>query len=232
MRRSTPLFVEHDLYPSFLSTQYKCQTSPMWYSPFYSPSSKYFSSLPSSHAMERAINFLAGVVQNWLATFPVSDKVQYIDESAILLRRRRIRLKLEGLLRLDISPNDETSHMYGCCRLATQVLLRAESKRCQLHESVQGTEILACLQQALDRTDLLNLWNYRRGLLFWVIIIYHVSALGTTFQRRKISTTILAQLSLTIANSEYHAGVGLRPLERLMRFQDICKTPLGSTGDF
>jgi hypothetical protein len=100
-------------------------------------------------------------------------------------------------------------------------MLRAEALQCSLKEAAYGTTCLMEIDNALQKTNFLDLWDSQIGLLYWVVLVSHTSVAGSSFNLSPTSI-ILNGLMGKIATSGYHVEVGLRPLQKLQWFKDLC----------
>jgi hypothetical protein len=73
----------------------------------------------------------------------------------------------------------------------------------------------------LQKTNLFDLWGPKIGLLYWVLLVFCTSIVGNQFDLNP-TTVLLNFLMGKIATSDYHVEVGLRPLQKLKWFKDIC----------
>jgi hypothetical protein len=101
-------------------------------------------------------------------------------------------------------------------------MLRAEALHCSLPEAAQGTTCLVELHNALQKTNLFDLWGSQIGLLYWVLVVSCTSAAGGSFTLNT-TTVLLNFLMGKIATNDWHVQAGLRPLQRMKWFQNVCQ---------
>lgn len=93
--------------------------------------------------------------------------------------------------------------------------------QCSLRDAAHGTTYLPEIDNALQKTNLFELWDSQIGLLYWVLLVSCTSVTGNSFNLNP-TTVLLNFLIGKVATSEYHAEVGLRPLQKLKWFKEIC----------
>ena len=215
---TAPIFGEADLYPP-PRIEDAVKTSPIWHSPLYCPKGAYIGAKPPRNSTEALTAELCRNVQSWLATFPGGGSEA--GEEDILLYRQHCRDAIALFKPSAVISSSESGYIYECCRLVAQLMLRAEALRCSLNEAVQGTTFHAQLENALQKTNLFDLWGPKIGLLYWVLLVFCTSIVGNQFDLNP-TTVLLNFLMGKIATSNYHVEVGLRPLQKLKWFKDIC----------
>jgi hypothetical protein len=214
-----PVFEELDLYPS---PRVECDVSmsPIWYSPLYCPPGTYVGARAPRNSTEALTAELCRNVQSWLGTF--GEEAVESGEETMLPFRQHCRRVIELFQPCTESLASESGHVYECCRPVAHLMLRAESLRCSLREAAQCTTYLLEINNALQRTNLFELWDSQIGLLDWVLLVSYTSVTGSSFNLNP--TTILLNFLISkIATSEYHVEVGLRPLQKLKQFNEICR---------
>jgi hypothetical protein len=100
-------------------------------------------------------------------------------------------------------------------------MLRAELLQCSLRGAAHGTTYLPEIDNALQKTNLFELWDSQIGLLYWVLLVSCTSVTENSFNLNP-TTVLLNFLIGKVATSEYHVEVGLRPLQKLKWFKEIC----------
>jgi hypothetical protein len=216
---SRPVFTELDLHPSPRIDD-KVKTSAIWHSPLYCPLGTYIGAKSPRNLTEASIVELCRNVQSWLSTFD-GDGGESGGEHMLAFRqhcRRSIEL-LEPYAA--VSSVLESGYVYECCRNVAYLMLRAEAFQCSLKEAAHGTTCLMEIDNALQKTNLLNLWDSQIGLLYWVLLVSCISVAGGSFNLSQ-TNILLNGLIGKIATSDYHVGVGLRPLQKLQWFKDLC----------
>lgn len=163
-------------------------------------------------------------VQSWLGTFEGDGDGS--GHESMLAYRQHCRQVIELFKPYTGSSVSESGSVYECCRLVAHVMLRAEALRCSVREAAEGTAYLVDIDNALQRTNLFDLWDSQIGLLYWVLLVSCTSALGSSFSLSP-TTVLLNFLVGKIATSDYHVQVGLRPLQKLKRFNKICHNKIG-----
>ena len=131
----------------------------------------------------------------------------------MLLYRQHCRDAIALFKPSAVISSSESGYIYECCRLIAQLMLRAETLQCSLNEAVQGTTFHVQLENALQKTNLFDLWGPKIGLLYWVLLVFCTSIIGNQFDLNP-TTVLLNFLIGKIATSDYHVEVGLRPLQK------------------
>jgi hypothetical protein len=212
-----PVFEESDLYPS-PRIESDVKTSPIWYSPLYCPSGTYVGAKTPRNSTEALTAELSRNVQGWLGTF--EGDVDESGEESMLPFRQHCRQAIQLFQPYAGSSVSESGCIYECCRLVAHLMLRAEALQCSLREAAQGMTYLAEIDNALQKTDLFDLWGSQIGLLYWVLLVSCASVAGGSFNLNP-TTVLLNFLIGKIATSDCHVEVGLRPLQKLKRFNLI-----------
>ena len=215
-----PVFDESDLYPP-PRVEDQVNTSPIWHSPLYCPSGMYIGARKPRSSTEAFTAELCWNLHSWLETFEGDDGEESEEESMIIYRQH-CRHAIELCQPCTGSPSHESVHVYECCRLVAHLMLQAEASRCSLREAAQGGTCLVQIDHALQKTNLFDLWGPQIGLLYWVLLVSCTSVADNSFNLNP-TTVLLNFLIGKIATSDYHVEVGLRPLQRLKRFNDICR---------
>lgn len=179
----------------------------------------YIGAKPPRNSTEALTTELCRNVQSWLATFRGDDNEA--EEEDMLLYRQHCRDAIARFKSSVVISSSESGYVYECCRLAAQLMLRAETRRYSLNEAVQGTTFHIQVENALQKTDLFDLWGPNIGLLYWVLLVFCTSITGNQFDLNP-TTVLLNFLIGKIATSDYHVEVGLRPLQKLNWFKGIC----------
>jgi hypothetical protein len=169
--------------------------------------------------MEASTAELCRNVQSWLGTFG-GDGAERKEES-LLSFRQDCRRAIELFQPCAKSPASESGHVYECCRLVAHLMLRAELLQCSLRAAAAGTTYLPEIDNALQKTNLFELWDSQIGLLYWVLLVSCTSVTEKSFNLNP-TTVLLNFLVGKIAISKYYIEVGLRPLQMLKWFKEIC----------
>ena len=103
----------------------------------------YIGAKPPRNSTEALTTELCRNVQSWLATFPGDDNEA--GEEDMLLCRQHYRDVIARFKPSAVISSSKSGYVYECCRLAAQLMLRADTLRCSLNEAVQGTTFHAVL---------------------------------------------------------------------------------------
>ena len=214
----TAAFDESDLYtPPKIEDDVK--TSPIWHSPLYCPTGTYTGAKTPRNSTEALTTELSRNVQSWLGTFE-GDAYESGGKS-MLAYRQHCREAISLFQPCASASASESGNVYECCRLAAHLMLRAEALQCSLRVAAQGTTCLVQIDNALQKTNLFDLWGPQIGLLYWVLLVSCTSVAGISFNLNP-TTVLLNFLVGKIATSDYHVEVGLRPVQKLRWLNDIC----------
>jgi hypothetical protein len=214
----TPMFDELDLFPS-PRIEDDVKTSPIWHSPLYCPSGTYVGAKTPRNSTEALTAELCRNVQSWLGTFEgVGDES---GEESMLPYRQHCRQAIALFRPYAGSSTSESGYVYECCRLVAHLMLRAEALHCSLKKAAQGTTCPVEINNALQKTNLFDLWGSQIGLLYWVLLVSCTSVSGSSFNLNP-TTVLLNFLIGKIGTSDYHVEVGLRPLQKLKWFNETC----------
>lgn len=215
----TPVFNETDLFPPPQNEE-NVITSPIWHSPLYCPTGTYVGARTPRNAAEAWTVELCRNVQSWLRTFEGDGDER--GEESMAPYRQHCRQAIELCRPYLGHPGSESGSVYECCRIVAHLMLRAEALHCSLPEAAQGTTCLVELHNALQKTNLFDLWGSQIGLLYWVLVVSCTSAAGGSFTLNT-TTVLLNFLMGKIATNDWHVQVGLGPLQRMKWFQNVCQ---------
>jgi hypothetical protein len=166
---------------------------------------------------------LAGLTHRWLATFFDEDGYNIkATSSDSHIQQQRLRRSIEQMI--CVETNDlhlsESEAMYESCRWASKVLLTVEQQQLPIYAAAQCVQIQPRLRRRLYMTDLPNLWEERKGLLFWVVAVCHFAVVGRCYAL--LTTTLFTAFTHHMALSEYCDEIALQPLRRLKLFESHC----------
>ncbi len=192
----------------------------MWHSPFYWQRTPHIES-SSKNPAKKLLSELLQAVSDWLATFDLDYSADFNGDLQLSLDRETYRHRIESFESYTGSVAQETGHVYECCRLVAQLMLRAEANCCSLQEAAGGTTLIAAVAYSLRKTDIYSLWGSQIGLLFWVVTVCQVADTASGF-RLSLITTIVNCIMHKVATSDVHIEVALRPLQKLKWFNALC----------
>lgn len=106
------------------------------------------------------------------------------------------------------------------CRWASLMPLAVEKLRISIHVAAKHVRIRPRLIKRLRTTDLSNLWDARKGLLFWVVAICYSATAGQCFPL--LTRTVFARFTPQMAMSDCCSEIAIKPLRRLKLFESSC----------
>jgi hypothetical protein len=177
----------------------------------------------TSTAAEKRMMHLAGLTHRWLATFFDEDGYDIKAMSVNSFNQQQsLRCSIEQLTYDETSGlhHSESEAMYESCRWASKVLLTVEQQHVPIYVAAQQVQIQPRLRRRLYMTDLSNLWEDRKGLLFWVVAVCHFAVIGRCYAL--LTTTLFTAFTHHMALSEYCDEIALQPLRRLKLFENHC----------
>lgn len=111
-------------------------------------------------------------------------------------------------------------HIYESCRLTSVLMVRSVQTARHWRNMAERDSILHQLREALQKTDLANLWGNKLGLLYWVILVFHCAAFGTPHYLLGHSIQTRVHFELTYSRTDWHGA--LKPMIALKDVMALC----------
>lgn len=170
-------------YNHVFEDRWRCRTNPdpELYSPLYDgrrdPNEDPFPFVYDEY-FRLLLQMMQSVVKIWVRQ-RTSETARPSNTDGLLLRSLYYRLLTLPSANVPDLPcsNDP---MYEACRLTSILLIRSIESNQHWSVVATGTPILKGIRDALKRTDLDGLWHKNIGLLYFVLLVFHSAAFGTT----------------------------------------------------
>lgn len=193
-----------------------CSFPVHWTSPL---TCRWFYGTSKTHPEARML-LLTSLMHRWLATFVDGDGHRLMTTETVLEERAGLRQRVEQSEPMSRTTSVETEAMYESCRWASLILLSVERLRIPIHVAPKHVPDESRLVALLRKTDLLNLWGCRKGLLFWVVAVCHFSSAGKCLPL--LCTTHFARFSHDLAMSDCCFEIAIKPLRKPKQFEPLC----------
>ncbi|KIX99443.1 uncharacterized protein Z520_05019 [Fonsecaea multimorphosa CBS 102226] len=155
---------------------------PELYSPFYDgridPSEDPFPLTRSGH-LRLLLQMMQSVVKIWLRRKTRSSQQQLTTDAMISMSLAQRILAMPSSKVPDLPSTSD--HVYEACRLVSVLLIRSVESNRHWRSVARGTSILQDIRDALQKTDLDNLWDKEIGLLYYVVLIFHTATFDTPY---------------------------------------------------
>jgi hypothetical protein len=173
--------------------------------------------------LETPIAALGRLMHSWVATF-LDETNREVDPTEMVLRRRLdLRGEIEHFIGVVVPVKNAETAMLACCQWATSIMLKVDRHSIPISKAAQMTRMRPRLVGCLRLTNLSNMWDDRRGMLFWVAAICHRATAGQCFPL--LTTALQARFAHVMALSERYHAIGITSLTRLYLFERRCWAP-------
>ncbi|OAL38004.1 hypothetical protein AYO20_02837 [Fonsecaea nubica] len=186
----------------------RLQADPELYSPFYDgridPSEDPFPLLKRDH-LRLLLQMMQSVVKIWLRRSTCSSQHQLIADATISMSLGQRILAMPSSKVPDLPSADD--HVYEACRLTSVLLIRSVESNRHWRSVARGTSILEEIRDALQKTDLDNLWDKEIGLLYYVVLIFHSATFNTPHYLLGHILQIRVHFALTYSYDDWIGGM-------------------------
>ncbi|OAP64582.1 hypothetical protein AYL99_00554 [Fonsecaea erecta] len=160
----------------------RLHADPELYSPFYDGridlSEDPFPLTRRGH-LRLLLQMMQSMVKIWLRRNTRSSQQQLTADAMISMSLGQRILAMPSSKIPDLPSTAD--NVYEACRLASVLLIRSVESNRHWRFVVRGTSILQDIRDALQKTDLDNLWDKEIGLLYYVVLIFHTAAFDTPY---------------------------------------------------
>jgi hypothetical protein len=111
-------------------------------------------------------------------------------------------------------------YIYESCRLTSVVMVRSVQTVQNWKKTAEADSLIYQLREALQKTDLANLWGKKLGVLYWVILVFHCAAFGTPHYLLGHSIQTRVHFELTYSRTDWHGA--LKPMMALKDVMSLC----------